>query len=61
MIVQLNSGSASHSCPLDEMGTRERRWKLQEPESDIRQIQETVLVPENKTEEMPMDSKEVRW
>ena len=39
----------------------ERREKLQEPEFDIRQIQGEVLVLENKTEEMPMDSEDVRW
>ena len=39
----------------------ERREKLQEPEFDIRQIQGEVLVLESKTEEMPMDSEEVRW
>ena len=39
----------------------ERKEKLQEPEFDIRQIQGEILVFENKTKEMPMDSEEVRW
>ena len=39
----------------------ERKEKLQEPEFDIRQIPGEILVFENKTKEMPMDSEEVRW